>query len=535
MKTMISVLAVVVLVASNRSVPAQVTRLASVATDGTPTDAQSQLGDISADGRWVVFDSYATTLCEEPVTYFSNVFIHDMTTGQTALVSRRFDGNTGNGNSRSAVISADGRVVAFYSEAELLPDDHNFRGDAYVWDRVENQLSRASVSSQGIEGNGDSNYPSISADGRYVAFNSGADNLVPADRNGRIDIFVRDRQTGVTRRVNLGPHGQQGNGDSQWPKISGDGRFVAFWSQATNLVERDHNGVPDVFVAEVATANVTRVSVSSLGEEADGESDAFDFGAGISFDGRYVVFESEAGNLVPGDANAVSDVFLRDLALRATEPISVSADGAFGDGPSRYPSISDDGRYVTFMSFAANLVVPDINGGTDVFIKDRLSGALRIVSVDSSGAQGRCGYQGALSGDARSISYFACDGLVPGDTNGFNDVLVHGPMGEVKGLSHEKTGGSGHRLHWEAEAGQGLFYDVHSGSLAGLRSGLYDHEPLDGSASCGIASNVYDADDLNGTSGDRYYLVALHNAVGEGTLGTTSDGWRRPPSTVSCP
>lgn len=526
--------AVAILCGLNSPVPAQVTRVASVASDGTAADAAAHLGGISADGRWIVFDSTATTLCEEPVSNFSNVFIHDMKTGLTSLLSRHFGGSAGDGPSRDAVISADGRFVAFYSEALLLPDDLNFRGDVYVWDRVQNQLSRASVNSQGIEGNGDSRYPSISADGRYVVFSSIADNLVLDDRNRHSDIFVRDREAGVTRRVNLGPQGQQGNADSLFPRISGDGRFVSFCSDATNLVQQDHNEVPDAFVAEVATAGVTRISVSSSGEEADFGSCHHSYGAGLSFDGRYVVFESDASNLVPNDPNGGQDIFLRDLATGTIEPISVSSDGAFGDRPSHFPSISEDGRYVLFTSYATNLVEPGIGAAGDAFVKDRLTGAVSYLWLGPSGSSLPCASWAVLSGDARTIGLYA-DDCVPGDTNGFPDVLVHGPLGEVRGLWHEKTGGSGHRLHWDAEVGQSLAYDLHAGSLAALRSWGYDHGPLGGGASCGVPTNVFDADDAFPADGERYYLVALRNAVGEGTLGTRSDGSRRPPSATPCP
>jgi Tol biopolymer transport system component len=233
--------------------------------------------------------------------------VHDRLTGQTTRVSVASDGAQGNGDSECPSISADGRYVAFASLASnLVPGDTNGRMDIFVHDRLTGQTTRVSVASDGTEGNGDSGFPSISADGRYVAFASLASNLVPGDTNGTWDVFVHDRLTGQTTRVSVASGGAQGNGDSRFPSISADGRYVAFQSYASNLVPGDTNGVLDVFVHDRLTGQTTRVSVASDGTQGD----SYSFGSSISADGRYVAFASYASNLVPGDTNGWADVFV---------------------------------------------------------------------------------------------------------------------------------------------------------------------------------------------------------------------------------
>jgi len=225
-------------------------------------------------------------------------------------------------------------------------------------------VQRVSVASDGTQGNDNSWDPSISADGRYVAFFSHASNLVPGDTNGKADVFVHDRVTGQTTRVSVASDGTEGNGYSWFPSISADGRYVAFESIASNLVPGDTNGVSDVFVHDRLTGQTTRVSVASDGTQGHSASDH----PSISADGRYVAFESFASNLVPGDTNGKRDVFVHDRLTGQTARVSVASDGTQGNGDSIYPSISADGRYVAFVSGASNLVPGDANGNIDVFI-----------------------------------------------------------------------------------------------------------------------------------------------------------------------
>ncbi len=321
-------------------------------------------------------------------------------------------------------ISADGRFVAFDSGAtNLVAGDTNGVSDVFVHDRQTGATTRASVSSSGAQGNNHSSSPSISADGRFVAFDSFATDLVTGDTNGANDAFVHDRQTGATTRVSVSSSGAQGSSHSVDASISADGRFVAFYSHATNLVVGDTNGVYDIFVHDRQTGATTRVSVSSSGTQGNSESRQ----SAVSADGRFVVFDSAADNLVDGDTNGVQDVFVHDRQTGATTRVSVSSSGSQGNSVSDYPSISADGRFVAFDSFATDLVTGDTNGVNDAFVHDRQTGATTGVSVSSSGAQGNVfSFLPSISADGRFVAFESyASNLVPGDTNNASDIFVH--------------------------------------------------------------------------------------------------------------
>ena len=211
---------------------------------------------------------------------------------------------------------------------------------------------RVSVASNGGQADSSSVNPAVSADGRFVAFESDASNLVGGDTNGLNDIFVHDRQTGTTERVSVATGGTEANGVSYTPAISADGRFVAFYSNATNLVGGDTNGTSDVFVHDRQTGTTERVSVATGGAEANGGSST----AAISADGRFVAFHSDATNLVSGDTNGARDIFVHDRQTGTTERVSVATGGAQANSGSANPAISADGRFVAFYSVATNLV-----------------------------------------------------------------------------------------------------------------------------------------------------------------------------------
>jgi len=227
-----------------------------------------------------------------------------------------------------------------------------------------NETNRVSVDSMGNQGNGESEYPSMSADGRYVAFESYSSNLVPGDTNANWDVFVHDRQTGQTTRVSVDSGGNQGNNPSWYSSISADGRYVAFVSLAANLVSGDTNQADDVFVHDRQTGQTTRVSVDSGGIQGNDAS----YYPSIGADGRYVAFESFSSNLVPGDTNANWDVFVHDRQTRQTTRVSVDSGGNQGNDASYYSSISADGRLVAFGSLAPDLVSGDTNANWDVFV-----------------------------------------------------------------------------------------------------------------------------------------------------------------------
>lgn len=275
------------------------------------------------------------------------------------------------------------------------------------------------------QSNGESLYPPISYDGRYVAFYSLATNLVPGDTNAAGDIFLHDRETGETTRVSISSEGKEGDLESIWPSLSGDARFIAFTSSATNLVEGDTNNLPDVFVHDRETRTTTRVSVSSQGEQSDGIS--YNYFPAITADGRYVVFASLAGNLVERDTNQTWDIFVHDRETRSTVLASVNSNGRQANAPSLHGVISGNGRFVAFNSYANNLMANDQNEVSDVFVHDLETRTTMPVSVD---AQGRLGNESSdratISFDGECIGYSSfASNLTPVDKDEEEDVFIY--------------------------------------------------------------------------------------------------------------
>jgi len=401
----------------------------SLNSSGIQANDRSFSPVLSADGRFVAFQSDASNLVPGD-NGLSDVFVHDRGTGETTRVSTTPDGTEPDESSNVASISADGRFVAYFSRAtNLVPGDTNAVFDSFVWDRTTGQTTRVSVASDGSQGNGFSTHPSLSADGRYAAFLSDASNLVPGDTNAKADVFVHDRVTGQTTRVSVASDGSQANGFSGGQALFADGRFVAFASDASNLVPGDTNAAFDVFVHDRETGQTRRVSVASDGSQANGHSSY----VSISADGRCVAFWSLATNLVPGDSNATSDVFVHDRVTGQTSLVSVTTDGSQANEDSGNPSLSADGRFVAFDSYAGNLVPPDRNSETDIFVHDRATGRTARVSVaaDGSQADSACSLPD-ISADGRHVAFESvASNLVPGDTNSENDVFVHTLVDEL--------------------------------------------------------------------------------------------------------
>ena len=379
---------------------------------------------LSADGRYVAFTSAATNLVAGDTNGVIDVFVRDRAGGETTRASVDGGGAQANGESSLPAISGDGRFVAYVSGASnLVQGDTNGSDDVFVRDRVTGATSRVSVSSSGLQANRESMSPAISDDGRYVAFQSGASNLVSGDTNGLFDIFVHDRQSGETTRVSVSSSGVQGNDSSVQPKIGADGRFVAFFSPASNLVAGDTNGNYDAFLHDRATGETSRASVDSDGVQGN----SFTFDVDLSDDGRFVAFQSLSTNLVHGDTNNNFDIFVHDFQAGATTRVSVSTGGAEGNNGSYAPAISGDGRFVAFDSFAATLVQPDQNGVTpDVFLHDGVTGTTTLSSVNSQGVQGDLTSRAAaLTRGARVVAFRSnSTNLVAGDTNGVDDMFV---------------------------------------------------------------------------------------------------------------
>lgn len=397
---------------------------ASVSTSGGWTNGDSMWSTVSANGRYVAFESLASNLVPGDTNGVRDIFVRDLLQGTTERIS--VDSNEAqaiSGQSWLAAISADGRFVAFQSRAsELVPGGRVNGLDLYVRDRLLGTTERVSLTSAGeAPTTGASILASISADGRYVVFRSHA-LLVPGDTNGVADIYLRDRVLGTTERVSIGDDESEGNAASWFCKISADGRFVAFDSSATNLVPGDTNATDDVFLRDRVLGTTERVSVDSNGNEV-GE---IKWEPDVSADGRFVTFYSMSPDLVPGDTNGVRDAFLRDRLLGTTERVAVAADGGEPNGES-VARLSTDGRFIGFYSAATNLVPGDVNDEADIFVKDRQSGTIERVSIGFDGAEANSdsGFR-MISADGRFVSFDTwATNLVPGDTSsGQSDVFV---------------------------------------------------------------------------------------------------------------
>ena len=353
----------------------------------------------------------------------------------TYRVSISSGGTQANETSLIPFISGDGRFVTFSSRASnLVSGDNNGVADGFLRDTQTETTTLISVSSAGIRGNGQSNSIAITPDGRYVAFWSAASNLVTGDTNNKADVFLRDTQTSLTTRVSVASNGTQGSGDSGTTgAISANGRFITFTSTASNLVSTDTNGVQDIFLHDTLTGVTSLISKTSSGVQGDRPS----YRPSISSDGRYVVFNSEANNLAPGDNNTFFDVFLHDTFTGQTTLVSRSSQGISGTRDSLYPKITPDGKYIIFQSNANNLVVGDVNNFCpvyygalykscyDIFLYEVGTQKMTLVSLSSDGTQGnKASTRPSFSSDSRYIVFLSeADNLVSGDTNGQDDIF----------------------------------------------------------------------------------------------------------------
>jgi Tol biopolymer transport system component len=391
-----------------------------VSVRSAPADTQipalrsAQSPAISADGRYVAFVADAMLVDGFPNDMTRQVYVRDRVTGITTLISSSSTGTPGDDDSLAPSISADGRYVAFQSDAgNLLPGGIPSSAEVFVKDRVANTLERVAVTPTGAVGNGSTNLlPSISSDGRYVVFLSDSSDLVAGDANGALfDVFRRDRVTGTTLLVSrTAGGGQSASGVSQVaPDLSDDGSVVAFASTAGDLVPGDANGFTDVFVRHVGAATTVRVvPLAGTGKLTASNNPRLDAS------GRYLTFDA-------------GDVFVRDLVAGVTTRISAAPDGAAANGVSTNAAVSPDGRWVAFQSSATNLVADDTNATTDVFLHDRLTGATIRVSVANDGSVPTSGSSSmpSVATGGRLIAFASrATTLVADDTNDSQDIFV---------------------------------------------------------------------------------------------------------------
>jgi hypothetical protein len=365
------------LVITTSAASAATIQAADVSTAGALGNSSADFSSISADGRYVSFRSQASNLVPGDQIGQPDIFLRDLVAGTTVRISVGYDGSEALGYSYDSCVSADGRYVVFESFAfNIVPDDTNNDVDVFLWDRQTGENELIDVSSSGVQGNTRAGGASVSADGRYVAFYSTATNLVDNDTNGVADIFIRDRQAGTTSRVTLGTGGAQADGNTYYPSISSDGRYLVFASEATNLVPGDTNGYEDVFVRDLVAGTTTRVSMDVSGAQRTTASSR----PSISADGRYVAYAA----FVPGSSGG--HVFVRDTVAGVTTQMDLTPSGGQPVNTSSFaPSISPDGRYVAFQAQTKDLVPHDTAGYQKIFVRDRVAGTTRRASESSLG------------------------------------------------------------------------------------------------------------------------------------------------------
>lgn len=407
------------------------TRRVSLDSSSAQANGGSAFASISADGQFVAFSSLASNLVSNDTNQATDIFVKNTSTNALTCVSVSSQGELSNGESSAPSISADGQRVAFASEAfNLVAGDGNSAADVFVRNLASGTTLRASVAGNGTEANDASFGPCISAGGRFVAFASHATNLVPNDTNGSSDVFVRDLEAGGTELISVGAAGGAANAPSESPALTDNGNKVAFASKATNLcpgLGGDARLVWNVFLRDRAAGTTVLVSCDTNGGPGNGNS----FVPAVSSDGRYVAFASFASNLVSSDLNGAPDVFVRDLLTGSTVRASIGVGNMESTGRSLRPSLSADGRFVVFESDAGNLVDAASPSGRRLsYLRDLLNGSTqRVIPASQLLSSGGDAGNPVISRDGRWVAVDSTQvDLVSGDTNGAEDVFLWGPL-----------------------------------------------------------------------------------------------------------
>lgn len=394
-------------------------------SSGFNTNGASTVGTVEAlspDGRWVIFHSTATNLVGSP-SALEDVYLWDRYTNAMQLISINAVGASGNGPSFARAVDPIGNLVLFESDAsDLVPNDNNGATDAFLFTNTSNSIQRVSLDFAGNEIPGASAGFNVSDSGQFAVFSSAVNSIVPGDTNGFTDLFLRDLINGTVTLGTITWNGNFGNGNAVRGMISGDGQVFAFDSQATNMVPNDNNGFADVFTRTLPSGSPLLASTALGGGQTDGPS----FFDDISSDGRWISFSSSATNIVLNDTNNVTDVFLYDRINQTTQRVSISSAGVAGNLPSFQSTVSDDGRYVSFVSPSTNLDALSIFPIASNYVHDTVTGATIRVSVTGLGAVGSgLSLNGQLSRDGTHLAIESTSSsFIKNDNNGVADVFL---------------------------------------------------------------------------------------------------------------
>ncbi|PTQ87907.1 beta strand repeat-containing protein, partial [Agitococcus lubricus] len=394
----------------------------SLSSTQAQANGASQNATFSVDGTKVVFTSTANNLVAGDTNNVADIFIKDLVTGVVSCVSRDASGNQANGASQNATFSADGTKIIFTSTANnLVAGDTNNVADIFIKDLVTGVVSCVSRDASGNQANGASQNATFSVDGTKVIFTSTANNLVSGDTNSASDIFVKDLQTGIVTRLTTNSQGIQADGDTYEYNLSADGKKITFSSYASNLINGDTNFSFDIFVKDLQTGLVSRVSTSTNGTQANYES----YRPIFAPDGQKVLFQSAASNLIVGDNNNALDYFVKDLNTGELICVTRNVTGQIANGESQYAIFSKDGKKIIFDSYASNLVSGDTNSTSDIFVKNLENGDVIRINLANNVQLNNQSIMPVLSNDGGKLLFTSsATNLVAGDSNNASDIFI---------------------------------------------------------------------------------------------------------------
>ena len=404
------------------------TQRVSLGMGGVQADGTSYFGDISGNGRWVVFESNAGNLVAGNRQRRSDIYLRDRMLGTTILISVHKPKGRSIAASTNARMARGSRYVAFQSLAyDLVDGDTNQRQDVFVRDRMANRTVLASRGHDGGPADGGSQLEALSPTGRFVAFTSTASNLTTTTTPGEEELYVRDLKSGTTTLESVNNQGEASDRYVSNAAINLDGRFLAFVTQAHNLSTRDKNNEFDIYLRDRATRQTILVTTGLGGTSSDRSSND----PVLSDDGQFVAFDSFAANLAPGNENHQTNAYIWSRSTRTIRQIGLAPGGVQPNGGTSVDAITPDGRYVLVSSGASNLVPNDTNKASDLFVCDTTNGGVTRVDLTAGGQQVDAGsyfpyaHGAAISADNKTVAFeSSVPNLVPGDTNGHWDVFV---------------------------------------------------------------------------------------------------------------